>query len=462
MSGGPLERRRVAIVVDDDPDARHLEAALSLSAHLADTCSALPEIWSSDGCDARARCRAEKITWRAIPSPRMDGLCLSWIFIRRLVARLADRAPEDVVAVGPHAGVGVALVYPTSRVRSFLWYQVDGNVRGLDPRAAGLAVRWTRRYVAVTPAARRALVALFGTDRDQERRETLPYTLVGGSKGSTSRALVVRALVAAAGETRDARSMPTFDRDLVYRSVFPSFVELHDEAERLVCQVRAAGVGRVAIVGDGLRARVLAAACRERSITVAALVSPGRHRSGQPLDGVPRRSLTEALDGGSRRFVLTDEGDVSRTARRIRQAAACRWVASEVEIFQPAAAPRRAERVPTAGVLGADAERRARRLIVALRDSRVRTVQIYGASDVGRALLRHARRHRIDVSAFIDGNRALWDDVVDGVEVRPLSRAVGGEVHTYAIGSFANATAIRHALNAAYQTLPVVPRVFAP
>lgn len=462
MSGGSLEKRRIAIVADDDPDARHLQAALSLSAYLTDTCSALPEIWSSDGGDARLRCRAVKITWRAIPRPRMDGLFLSWIFIRQLVARLADRAPDYVVAVGPHAGVGAALVWRTSRVRSFLWCQIDGDAQGLDPRAAGLAVRWTRRYVAATPAARRALVALFGTGRDRERRATLPYTLVGGSRESTSRALVVRALIEAAGETRNTGSMPTFDRDLVYRSVFPSFVELHDEAERLVCQVRAAGVGRVAIVGDGLRARVLAAACRERSIKVAALVLPGRHRPGQPLDGVPRRSLTEALDGGSRRFVLTDEGDVGRTARRIRRAASCRWVGREVEIFQPAAAPRRAEHVPTAGRLGAGADRRAGRLIAALRDSRVRTLQIYGASDVGRALLRHARRHRIEVSAFIDGNRALWDDVVDGVEVMPLSRAVSGKVHNYAIGSFANATAIRDALHAAYQTLPVAPRVFAP
>ncbi len=439
-----MRASRVAIVVDDDPTGQHVRCALSLSKYLADDERAVPIVMSSPASHARSRCRRAGVRWRSLPQPWMDGTFGSWLFFRALAPRLRRVRPDYVVAIGPHAGVACALLWRLNNARGYLWYQhADGPTEGLDPRGLALARARTHRFAARNAEAAAALAIHLGLSKRRPRH-------VEDGSGRPVWRRLVRLL------RDEAPVFASFDLSVVMRSVFPRFVQLREQALEVVRSVRRSGIRHVAVVGDGLRARTAIAAFRDNATTVTHLVVTGATASGRPLDGVPRVQLNEALTEGVRGFALV--GPTRLSPRTV--AAAAQRVGTKVRVFgnerdglEPAP-----DRVATG--ITSQLDRRVARTVSALHHAGVRAVQIYGASEVGRLLLRHARRRQLDVAAFVDGNRALWGEVVDGIEVVPLAHLTGGANHRYVIGSLGSVEGIQAALRHAYRGTATEPQVF--
>ena len=444
MTDGCMRGSRVAIVVDDDQTRRHIESAVSLSEHLVRVERAVPIVMSSPLSDARSRCRRAGVRWRSLPQPWMDGTFGSWFFFRSLAAKLRRVQPDYIVGIGPHTSVGCALLWRLAGARGFLWYQpAGGPTDGLDPRGVALARARTLRCAARNSAAAAALATHLGQSEFRPRR-------IGDAAGRPGWQRLVDVL-------REERPpVASFDLPVVMRSVFPRFVQLHEWALATVRAVRRSGIRRVAIVGDGLRARTAIAAFRDRAIAVTHLIGSDSTALGRPLDGVRRVRLSDALAEGVRCVVFV--GPTRLSAQTVRRRA--RRASVDVRVFGDdgdsfaLACDQVAPRVST------ELDRRAARTVAALLDAGVRAIQIYGASEVGRLLLRHARKRRIDVAAFADGNRALWGEVVDGVEVVPLAHLTGGTNHRYVIGSLGSVDGIQTALRHAYRETQTVPQVF--
>ncbi len=254
MTDGCMRGSRVAIVVDDDQTRRHIESAVSLSEHLVRVERAVPIVMSSPLSDAQSRCRRAGVRWRSLPQPWMDGTFGSWLFFRSLAAKLRRVQPDYIVGIGPHTSVGCALLWRLAGARGFLWYQpAGGPTDGLDPRGVALARARTLRCAARNSAA------------------------AAGRPGWQRLVDVLR---------EERPPVASFDLPVVMRSVFPRFVQLHEWALATVRAVRRSGIRRVAIVGDGLRARTAIAAFRDRAIAVTHLIGSDSTALGRPLDGV--------------------------------------------------------------------------------------------------------------------------------------------------------------------------------
>ena len=269
MTDGCMRGSRVAIVVDDDQTRRHIESAVSLSEHLVRVERAVPIVMSSPLSDARSRCRRVGVRWRSLPQPWMDGTFGSWLFFRSLAAKLRRVQPDYIVGIGPHTSVGCALLWRLAGARGFLWYQpAGGPTDGLDPRGVAVARARTLRCAARNSAAA-ALAAHLGQSEFRPRR-------IGDAAGRPGWQRLVDVL-------REERPpVASFDLPVVMRSVFPRFVQLHEWALATVRAVRRSGIRRVAIVGDGLRARTAIAAFRDRAIAVTHLIGSDSTALGRP------------------------------------------------------------------------------------------------------------------------------------------------------------------------------------
>jgi len=112
--------------------------------------------------------------------------------------------------------------------------------------------------------------------------------------------------------------------------------------------------------------------------------------------------------------------------------------------------------------LGRGRRREIDRAVGPLIDAMVRdgidSCQVYGASDVGRAIVRLARRRRILVSALIDRDRTRWGGFVDGVEVRSPVQALAGP-GVFAVGALEDAAPIAASIAALFPA-GAQPRIY--
>ena len=92
----------------------------------------------------------------------------------------------------------------------------------------------------------------------------------------------------------------------------------------------------------------------------------------------------------------------------------------------------------------------------------VRRLLVWGAGEMGTALVRACRTAGLDVAGVTDSNPALWGSSVEGVPVvSPVEARTRGP-HVYAIGSLAFATDIEQALRREYTAASDTLQVFSP
>jgi hypothetical protein len=405
------------------------------------------DLWghATDGL-IRKKCREEGVRWHGLPPALMDGSLDSRRYLVRLLAGLTRATPDVVVGTGVPAGVACGLIWRTVGARRVIWYQPDARPTPVSLRALRLAAGWTPHVWAATDAAARLLIDTLGV-----RAEAVT---VFDAAADPLRALAERA-AALDCAVEPPSPVAGFAPRLVVRAVVQQVIEQEEQAVRLAGHLRQSGVRRVVVYGDGPPARILIAACRRRRVRVVG-VAPLVERGGDLA--IRRMALAEVFRRGGVRVVAiaSREGAVN-VAGRVRQAArACGVTATVVAVGHPgfAVTPQRGgdrsalQRALTARRLR-EIDRHVRPIVAALCRDRVRVCCIYGASDVGRAILRLARRHRIRVQFFIDGNDTKWGDVVDGVEIVSLAQAASTGPRVFAIGSIANAAAISAAIESA-------------
>jgi hypothetical protein len=82
-------------------------------------------------------------------------------------------------------------------------------------------------------------------------------------------------------------------------------------------------------------------------------------------------------------------------------------------------------------------------LVRSLKARRVKRVTIYGAGDVGRALIALFREHAIVVERLADRDPALWGTTVDGITVEPISACTRDRSPVIVLASLSHAAAMR-------------------
>ena len=103
---------------------------------------------------------------------------------------------------------------------------------------------------------------------------------------------------------------------------------------------------------------------------------------------------------------------------------------------------------------------RLRPVLNAVRRARVRQVTVYGAGDVGRAMLAACRANGIAVVRIVDGNSVLWGQAIDGVPVMPVDACTADRSPVVVLASFLHGAAMRKSLRAALGRKKA--RIFAP
>ena len=96
------------------------------------------------------------------------------------------------------------------------------------------------------------------------------------------------------------------------------------------------------------------------------------------------------------------------------------------------------------------------------RQAGVRRLLVWGAGEMGSALVRACRTAGLDVAGVTDSNPALWGSTVEGVAVLSPAEARTRGPHVYAIGSLAFAADIEQALRREYTTASDTLQVFSP
>lgn len=448
--------RRVALVVGD-PSTGRAEAVLEIAEALRQL-GMTADVWgyARDG-RLRRRCRQTGWLWHGLPAALMDGSADSRCYFERLLAGLMRARPDIVVGIGAQAGTACGLLWRTVGASLGMWYQSDTRLEPLSARALRLAVAWTPHICAATDESACRLIEMFGVSAEA-------VTVLNSAAGPAG-ALAARA--AALDRACEPRSPAAgFEPRLIVRAVFQHVIEQEEQAASLASHLRTSGVRRLAVYGYGPTARLLIAACRRRRMRVIGVV-PLADR-GNDLD-VRRMPLGDAFKRGVRVVAIASRQGATAVAGRVRQAArACGTTVTVVAAGHPGfvVGPEpRGDRTPVQRVLTArrrrEIDRHVRPLVAALCRDRVRACCIYGASDVGRAILRLVRRHRnIRVPFFVDGDDAKWGEVVDGVEIVSLAHAVSTGPHIFAIGSIANAAIMSAAIAAAHPAS--APRVYVP
>jgi FMN phosphatase YigB (HAD superfamily) len=101
-------------------------------------------------------------------------------------------------------------------------------------------------------------------------------------------------------------------------------------------------------------------------------------------------------------------------------------------------------------------------LALRAREAGVRHLLVWGAGEVGSALVRACRDAGLDVAGVTDSNPALWGSSVEGVPVLSPAEARVRGPHVYAIGSLAFAADIEQTLRREYDSATDILRVFSP
>jgi FMN phosphatase YigB (HAD superfamily) len=137
---------------------------------------------------------------------------------------------------------------------------------------------------------------------------------------------------------------------------------------------------------------------------------------------------------------------------------ACLWPAGVCEERWPGAIERQ-WRLLAGASDGAPAAIPA--LALRAREAGIRRLVVWGAGELGSALVRACRTAGLDVAGVTDSNPALWGSSVEGVPVVSPAEARTRGPHVYAIGSLAFATDIEQALRREYGPATTV-QVFSP
>jgi hypothetical protein len=87
---------------------------------------------------------------------------------------------------------------------------------------------------------------------------------------------------------------------------------------------------------------------------------------------------------------------------------------------------------------------------------------VWGAGEIGSALIKACRTAGVDVARVTDSNPALWGSSVEGVPVVSPAEARTRGPHVYAIGSLAFAADIEQALRRDYDAAAHTLQVFSP
>jgi hypothetical protein len=99
-------------------------------------------------------------------------------------------------------------------------------------------------------------------------------------------------------------------------------------------------------------------------------------------------------------------------------------------------------------------------VLTAVRKAKVRELTVYGAGDVGRAMIAACRANGITVVRVVDGNSALWGQTIDGVPVASVDACLGDHSPAVALASFLHSAAMRKDLRAVLRGRTA--RIFAP
>jgi FMN phosphatase YigB (HAD superfamily) len=102
------------------------------------------------------------------------------------------------------------------------------------------------------------------------------------------------------------------------------------------------------------------------------------------------------------------------------------------------------------------------RLALRARAAGVERLLVWGAGEMGSALVRACRTAGMDVAGVIDSNPAIWGSSVEGVRVLSPAEARDSGPHVYAIGSLAFATDIEQTLRREYRAAAAELQVFSP
>jgi predicted HAD superfamily hydrolase len=87
-------------------------------------------------------------------------------------------------------------------------------------------------------------------------------------------------------------------------------------------------------------------------------------------------------------------------------------------------------------------------------------ITVYGAGQVGRALIKAATLHQLKVAYVVDRKESLWGQFVDGVEVISLQQAIDKKLNIFAIGSLAFNKEIKGILESAYKKTGIKINIF--
>lgn len=87
---------------------------------------------------------------------------------------------------------------------------------------------------------------------------------------------------------------------------------------------------------------------------------------------------------------------------------------------------------------------------------------VYGAGEVGRALMKIASMYQLHVRNIVDRKESLWGNVIDGVEIVSLDEAMKSGLHVYAVASLAFSREIKNDIEERYAGNKDKLKVFIP
>jgi glutamate dehydrogenase/leucine dehydrogenase len=89
---------------------------------------------------------------------------------------------------------------------------------------------------------------------------------------------------------------------------------------------------------------------------------------------------------------------------------------------------------------------RLKLVVRSLKAQRIKRVTVYGAGDVGRALIALLREQGITVNRLADRDQALWGTSVDGITVEPITACLNDRSPVIVLASLSHAAAMRRSV----------------
>jgi FlaA1/EpsC-like NDP-sugar epimerase len=86
-------------------------------------------------------------------------------------------------------------------------------------------------------------------------------------------------------------------------------------------------------------------------------------------------------------------------------------------------------------------------------------VIVYGAGEVGRALLAVAPDSGLAIRCLVDRNAALWGQAIEGIPICSLSNAMKLGLHKYLIASFSYIDEIKKQIESCYNGMDTKPLI---